>query len=166
MPHRDHTALDAVAMRRPATAYAATRKDTMRKKNKGQFDPERARKAAQARWSREPSKRGPERDSKSHAHEPHGGGELDPGNPPDVDLTDLPLETLRELTGKKYPGYVRVRAAEALHRIEPEPSRFSDFRQSVQVRPDYVPPSPLEVVKVWYAAGALEDNDLRKLMAG
>jgi hypothetical protein len=128
----------------------------MRKRTTGSFDQERARRAAQARWARKSHSDGPDGTPDRSAKESVRGGGLEPDNP-DLNLADLPRETLIELLkDPKTAGYVRVRAAEALHRIEPEPSRTQDYRQSAQIRDDFTPPTWEEVLAVARQSGAIE----------
>jgi hypothetical protein len=128
------------------------RKDTMRRKNRGQFNPERARRAAQARWARESESGDRERDSKFAAHEPHGNGGLDENNPVD------PIQVLREIAADRgVKAYARTNAAKALAALEGSSERQGQpWQESPQVREDFVSPTWDEVLKVAREAGAIE----------
>jgi hypothetical protein len=66
-----------------------------------------------------------------------------------------PWEVLRGIAGdKKVPAYSRTQAAKALM-AQPAPEAEAEWRSSVQVRPDYEPPTWREVLLVAKAAGAL-----------
>jgi hypothetical protein len=134
----------------------------LRKKNSTSFNKSSASAAAKARWARARSRVDPERDSNDGAEGPRKPEHLPAENGTELDLADLPRSTLVELL--KDPataGYVRVRAAEALARLQPDDEASSAWRRSAQVRPDYGPPSWDEVLDVARAAGAVVREDER-----
>jgi hypothetical protein len=133
----------------------------LRKRNRTSFDAEAASKAARARWDRVRAQAEAERDSSGRSHGAHPGGELDPDNG-DLDLANLPRETLVELLkDKKTAGYVRVRAAEALARLQPNDEASEEWRRSIQVRSDYEQPTWDDVLAVAREAGAIVADDER-----
>jgi hypothetical protein len=66
-----------------------------------------------------------------------------------------PWEVLREIAGnKKVPAYSRTQAAKALQ-ANPAPAAEAEWRNSVQVRADFEPPTWEEIGAVARAAGAI-----------
>jgi hypothetical protein len=98
----------------------------MRKRNK--FDSEKARAAARKRWETKPE-------------------------PP---AEETPADTLRRLSlDPNVPPYAQVQAAKALSQL-PDVEAEQEWRDSVQVRPDWNPPTWDEVLEVARQAGAIE----------
>jgi hypothetical protein len=134
----------------------------LRKKNSTSFNKSSGSAAAQARWDRARLQADPERDSNDTPQGPHQAEAFASDNGSDLDLADLPRSTLVELL--KDPttaGYVRVRAAEAVSRLQPDDEASREWRTSAQVRPDYRPPTWDEVLDVARAAGAVVREDER-----
>ena len=73
----------------------------------------------------------------------------------DIPLEQLGPKVLRELASNpKTPESVRAQAAKALIDV-PDENDEGDWRASVQVRPDYTPPSWEQVLRVAKEAGAI-----------
>jgi hypothetical protein len=104
----------------------------------------------------------PTRDSNNTAGGSHEAEAFASDNGSELDLAGLPRSTLVELL--KDPataGYVRVRAAEALARMQPDDEASRDWRTSVQDRADYRRPMWDAVLDVARAAGAVVRGDGR-----
>jgi hypothetical protein len=100
-------------------------------------------------YAAELSRRAVEAKAKKKAARERGEIPFDPSE--EVD----PWVVLRSIAGdKKVPAYSRTQAAKALM-AQPAPEAEAEWRSSVQVRPDYEPPTWPEVLAVAKDAGAL-----------
>jgi hypothetical protein len=115
------------------------------KKNAGQFNSARAKDAARASWDK--------RRARAKEQEEADGP---------VDVSSLPRNVLeRLLKNPSTAPYVQVQAATALERMGPPEGEGEEWTRSVQVRPDYSPPTWDEVLKVAREAGAIVGDDER-----
>jgi hypothetical protein len=103
----------------------------MRKRTKGSFSSsEQAREAAKRRWEAKPESQ--------------------------VSSEETPAETLRRLSlDPNVPAYAQVQAAKALSQL-PDVEAEQEWRDSPQIRADYLPPTWDEVLAVARQAGAVE----------
>jgi len=119
-----------------------------RRRNAGQF------KRGDAR-TRELSQRGVEARAGVNADQPptrKRGGTPETGTHTAAQFSETtadPADILRELmTDKRNPAGARTLAAKALANLEPDQKAQEAWRESVQVRDDYRPPSNLDLYKL------------------
>jgi Family of unknown function (DUF5681) len=74
---------------------------------------------------------------------------------------ETPREILREIaTNKRNPAYARAQAAKALSQLESEYEQEHEWTKSVQVRPDWSPPTWEDVISDCLKDGSISVAEL------